>query len=155
MADQDLVERFYQAFAKKDAEAMAACYADEAEFSDPAFPHLNADEVRGMWRMLCGRSQDLRIEYVSRQTSLGCYQVDWQAWYTFTKTGRPVHNRVQASLQLKNGKIVHHQDRFNFWRWSRQAFGLPGWILGWTPILRKAVQAEAGKALQTFLKKRA
>jgi hypothetical protein len=43
--------------------------------------------------------------------------------------------------------IVEHVDRFNFWRWSRQALGLPGLVLGWTPVLRKKVGTTATERL--------
>lgn len=32
----ELIERFYQAFQRLDGEAMAACYAPQATFHDPA-----------------------------------------------------------------------------------------------------------------------
>lgn len=154
MTQENVVDRFYKAFAKCDAEAMAACYADTVEFSDPVFPLLKGEEARGMWRMLCGRSKDLRVEYVSRKLADDQYQVDWDASYTFTKTGRLVHNRIQADIKVKGGKIVWHRDHFNFWRWSRQALGVPGWVMGWTPFLKTAVRGEAGKALQIYLQKK-
>lgn len=48
-----LLHEFYGAFAAHDADRMVACYAPDAEFSDPVFPLLRGDEVRAMWRMLC------------------------------------------------------------------------------------------------------
>ncbi len=153
MNQEETVDRFYKALARCDAETMADCYADNAEFSDPAFPRLNAEQVRGMWRMLCSRSKDLRVEYVCRKLAHDHFQVQWDAWYTFSKTGRPVHNRIQADIRLQDGKIVVHRDSFSFWRWSIQALGLSGLLLGWSPLLRTAVRAEAGKALQTYLTK--
>jgi len=32
-----LIQRFYEAFQRSDAEAMAACYAPDVQFSDPVF----------------------------------------------------------------------------------------------------------------------
>ncbi len=106
-----------------------------------------------MWRMLCGRSSDLKIEYKLKKIDEQHFQVNWDATYTFSKTGRKVHNRIEAQLELDQGRIVRHQDHFDFWRWSRQALGLPGLMLGWSPIVRNAVRKEADQALQSFLKK--
>src|SRR6478672_11208014 len=36
----DLIRRFYSAFAARDADTMAACYAPDARFSDPVFTDL-------------------------------------------------------------------------------------------------------------------
>jgi ketosteroid isomerase-like protein len=152
MDNQQTVQKFYEAFKKADAETMAACYADHASFSDPVFPQLTSHEVRGMWRMLCGRSRDLKLDYQLQKIDDQHFKVTWNASYTFSKTGRMVHNRIEAHLELDQGRIIRHQDNFDFWRWSRQAFGVPGWLLGWSPILRNAVRKEAAKALQNFLK---
>jgi ketosteroid isomerase-like protein len=58
---ETLIREFYAAFARRDAEAMARCYHDEVFFSDPAFPKLNGEEARDMWRMLVARATDLEI----------------------------------------------------------------------------------------------
>ena len=47
------IERFYAAFAKLDANTMQACYAPNATFDDEAFSLNGAQEIGGMWRMLC------------------------------------------------------------------------------------------------------
>jgi ketosteroid isomerase-like protein len=57
-----LIHRFYDAFAARDAEAMAACYAAEIRFSDPVFPDLRGRDAGNLWRMLCEAGKDLRIE---------------------------------------------------------------------------------------------
>lgn len=51
----------------------------------------------------------------------------------------------------KEGKIVGHVDHFDFWRWSRQALGAPGLLLGWTPILRGKIRSRARGNLDRFL----
>ncbi|MDB5894551.1 MAG: snoaL-like protein, partial [Rhodoferax sp.] len=35
--------------------------------------------------------------------------------------------------------------------WSRQALGAPGMLLGWTPMLRNKVRAQAAANLRKFL----
>ena len=49
--------RLYEAFAKLDADTMAACYAPDARFDDEAFSLRGAREVGGMWKMLCAATQ--------------------------------------------------------------------------------------------------
>jgi ketosteroid isomerase-like protein len=39
----ELIERFYAAFGRKDGDAMAACYAPDARFSDPVFGELRGE----------------------------------------------------------------------------------------------------------------
>ena len=143
----ELIARFYEAFGRRDGDAMAACYAPDARFSDPVFPGLTGAEPGAMWRMLAGRSEDLQVELVEHDAE----SAHWRATYTFTQTGRPVVNDVHASFEFADGLIAEHVDDFSFWRWSRQALGTPGLLLGWTPLLRAAVRRRARAGLDEFM----
>ncbi|HOV56838.1 MAG TPA: nuclear transport factor 2 family protein [Rhodanobacteraceae bacterium] len=149
-ATEQLIERFYRAFQQRDAATMAACYHRRAVFRDPVF-ELNGANIGAMWTMLCGRAPDLRIEFDGVHAEGDHGRAEWQAWYTFGQTGRPVHNRIRAEFAFADGLIVDHVDRFDFWRWSRQALGLPGLLLGWTPALQAKVRAQAQGRLEQFL----
>jgi ketosteroid isomerase-like protein len=146
-ANKQVIERFYEAFGRRDGDAMAACYAPDARFSDPVFPGLKGSEPGAMWRMLTGRSEDLKVELLEHDAS----SAHWRATYTFTQTGRQVVNDVHASFVFADGLIAEHTDEFSFWHWSRQALGLPGLLLGWTPLLRRATQRKARASLDQFL----
>jgi ketosteroid isomerase-like protein len=149
-----LITRFYEAFARRDGAAMAACYHREARFSDPAFPNLRGNEIGAMWTMLCERAQEFSLTFKDVDADAESGQAHWEAKYLFSKTGRRVHNIIEAEFKFKDGLIVEHDDRFSFWRWSRQALGLPGVLLGWSGFLRAKVQAEAAKGLAAFQRKR-
>ena len=151
--NEALIHRFYEAFNAKDGDAMAACYAPDIKFSDPVFPALSGAEVGGMWRMLTRRAADLRVEHsgVSADDETG--RAHWEAWYTFAATGRKVHNVIDATFRFRDGEIIEHNDVFDFYRWSRQALGVPGVLLGWTPLLRNKVRGTAGGQLTRFLDK--
>jgi hypothetical protein len=149
------IERFYAAFAKLDADTMAACYAPGAEFEDEAFTLHGAVEVGGMWRMLCAatKAKPASLAHwklvVSAVTERSAH---WEAHYLFSATGRSVVNRIDAQFEFNaQGLITRHRDRFDFWVWSRQALGAPGWLLGWTPFLRAKVRRTAAANLQRFL----
>jgi len=146
----ELIERFYQAFARRDAEAMKACYADDIVFTDEVFPHLVGPRAGAMWNMLCERANDLQItaSEVSADDTTGGAR--WRALYTFSATGRHVENLVRASFTFRGGKIVRHVDSFDFWRWSRQALGPAGLLLGWSGALKRKVQGNAGKSLAAW-----
>ena len=74
-------------------------------------------------------------------------------WPT-TRSPRPDDrcvNDVHASFRFRDGLIAEHTDRFDFHRWSRQALGTSGLLLGWTPLLRSAVRRRARAGLDEFL----
>lgn len=147
----DLIRKFYTAFTQKDFLTMQSCYHTNAQFGDPVFPNLNSKQVKAMWEMLLTASTDLKVEIKDiKRTGVEGFYVQWEAWYTFTRTGRPVHNKVKSWLFLQDGLIHNHVDEFNLWRWSRQALGLSGWLLGWTPIVSNKVQAIAKSSLEKF-----
>jgi limonene-1,2-epoxide hydrolase len=155
--NQQTLETFYAAFAQLDAETMARCYSPDARFDDEVFSLRGQHEVAGMWRMLCAVTQakgrDVwRLTYDGLEADAQRGRAHWEAHYRFSTTGRMVHNIIDGAFEFNAaGQIVAHRDRFNFWRWSRQALGAPGLLLGWTPMLRSKVRAQAQANLQKFL----
>ena len=148
--NDELIERFYGAFAKLDGATMADCYATDARFSDPVFTNLRGTEPGAMWKMLTGRAKDLRIQLVDHQADDERGRAHWLADYTFS-TGRKVHNDVRAQFRFADGLIAEHTDSFSFYAWARQALGPVGLMLGWSPVVRGKVQREARAGLDTFL----
>lgn len=154
--NDELIQHFYAAFDRGDGDAMAACYAPEARFRDPVFGELSGAEAGDMWRMLTARAADLRVELAEHEASDETGSAHWTATYTFAQTGRPVVNDIRAAFRFSDpegpqaGLIAEHVDRFSFWRWSRQALGAPGLLLGWTPLLRRKVGAQARAGLDTY-----
>ncbi|MFT6868470.1 MAG: ketosteroid isomerase-like protein [Cyclobacteriaceae bacterium] len=150
--NQSIIQSFYSSFQNKDAKTMCALYHDEASFQDPAFGLLNVDQIRGMWTMLITRGgKDLKLEFEIIREDDTSGEAIWQAWYVFSKTKRPVHNVIKASFEFKDGKIIKHEDQFDFWKWSRMALGTPGILLGWTSYLQKKVSIESHKLLNRFM----
>ena len=150
----ELIERFYAAFDRRDGDAMAACYAPGAKFSDPVFGSLDAEQAGEMWRMLTSRAEDLRVELAEHDADATSGSARWIAHYTFTQTGRPVVNDVRATFRFEDGLIVGHVDKFGWWRWARQALGTPGVLLGWTPQLRLKVHRQARAGLSRWMQER-
>jgi ketosteroid isomerase-like protein len=145
-----LVTRFYEAFQKLDAEAMARCYADDVVFSDPAFGELRGEEARDMWRMLTQRAKDFSLTFSEVVADDREGRAHWVATYLFSQTGRVVVNRIDARFVFRDGLIVEHRDTFDLWRWARQALGFKGALLGWTPFVQQAIRAQARKGLDAF-----
>lgn len=149
----DVIERFYTAFQSCDANEMAACYHRDIYFSDEVFTGLRGPQAGSMWRMLCERARDLKIEFRDVEADDRSGRAHWEAWYTFAATGRPVHNVIDARFEFRDGKIVRHRDSFDFLRWSRQALWLTGVLVGWTPLLKRRVRREAAHSLERFIQK--
>ena len=151
----DIVNTFYSSLAARDGDAMAACYADEIVFADPAFGELRGRDAGDMWRMLCSSDTDLALEHHILESSDTDVRTNWIATYTFSATGNRVRNDIEATMKFRDGKIVDHRDRFGMWKWSSQALGLPGKLLGWSPPLQSKVRKTALENLAKFQAERA
>lgn len=149
-----LIEQFYQAFQKRDGVAMAACYHPDIRFGDPVFTDLEGFRAGAMWKMLCERGKDLSIVYSGIEADDREGKAHWEADYTFSGSGRKVHNVIDAKFRFQDGKIVEHCDSFDFYAWTRMALGPTGLLLGWTPFLQNSVRKQARKGLEDYIVKR-
>ena len=62
-----------------------------------------------------------------------------------------MHNEIDATFTFSDGVIASHRDVFDLWRWSRMALGKKGTLLGWTPLVRKAIRKQARKSLDAWI----
>ena len=152
-ANAQLIEHFYAAFARRDASAMATCYAPDARFRDPVFD-LAGGDIGAMWAMLCERGKDLTIVWRDIRADDATGRAHWEADYTFGATGRPVHNVIDAAFTFRAGRIASHVDTFDLWHWTRMALGFKGLVLGWTPFVRDAMRSQARRGLDAWLARR-
>jgi hypothetical protein len=148
--NEQLIDAFYNAFAAGNYAAMQVCYARGVSFEDAVFT-LKGKEVGAMWHMLSEGGRDLQASHRDVHADDSTGRAHWEAIYTFSSTGRKVHNIIEAEFQFQAGRILVHHDHFNFWRWSSQALGPTGMLLGWSPMLHNRVRATARARLDKFI----
>jgi hypothetical protein len=150
---RELIERFYKAFSSLDSKTMALCYAQDAKFDDEVFSLRGRTHIGGMWTMLCASiKKQGRSEWRLEVRDITDHSAHWEPTYRFSATGLMVHNVIDAEFEFDSqGLIKYHRDRFDFWRWSRQALGMPGIFLGWTGYMRRKVQRLASRQLAKHL----
>jgi ketosteroid isomerase-like protein len=150
--NEQLITRFYSAFQKLDYKSMQDCYSDDAIFNDPAFGILTNGKVKDMWEMMCKNARDFSLSFSDIQLLDEEYATcKWVAKYTFSKTSRPVTNHIKAHLRIHDGKITEHTDHFDIWKWSRQALGVPGMLLGWSGFMKTKIRNTAIGNLNKFV----
>ncbi|MDR6763438.1 MULTISPECIES: nuclear transport factor 2 family protein [unclassified Flavobacterium] len=149
--NEALITKFYTAFANSDFKTMAECYHPKIHFIDPAFGLLKEEQVSKMWEMLIIRSKgNLKIEFFDVKADEFTGSAKWVAAYNFSKTNRNVINRISAEFVFQDGLIIKHTDNFDVWKWSKQAFGPTGYLLGWTGFFHKKIQEQALLSLKKF-----
>ncbi|MDN3673552.1 nuclear transport factor 2 family protein [Flavobacterium branchiarum] len=153
-ANESTISKFYTAFANADAVKMSECYHPKIQFRDPAFGLLIEDQVFKMWEMLLKKSKgNIKIEFSDIKADDFVGSASWIATYNFSKTNRNVVNHVFAEFQFQDGLIIKHTDTFDVWKWSKQAFGITGYLLGWTGFFQKKIQQQALLSLQKYQSK--
>ena len=155
LSNHELIQKFYTAFAARNAEQMVDCYHQEIHFSDPVFTHLNGADAGDMWRMLCELGTDLEIEFSELHADQETGRAHWNANYTFSQSNRKIHNSIDAEFEFRDGLIVRHIDRFDLYKWMCMALGLPGRLLGWAPFIQNTLRRKALTGLKQWQKKRA
>jgi|TARA_R100000479_G_scaffold51000_3_gene24098 limonene-1,2-epoxide hydrolase len=150
--EDNIIEQFYQAFENLDAERMVETYHDDVTFEDPAFGVLRGEKAKNMWRMLCSSQQgkDFKVKTTHIEYTPEKGTARWEAYYTFGKKQRKVHNVINAKFEFKDGKIINHLDRFNLYKWSKQSMGITGFLLGWTAFFKKKLNKQTHMRLSQF-----
>lgn len=149
------IESFYTAFAKSDAAGMTQQYADDVIFEDPAFGQLKGQDAKDMWHLLMGRSQGgMKLTFDNVSATANTATAQWKAVYPYGPQKRIVTNLVTAQFELKDGKITKHTDDFDLWKWSSQALGVAGKLLGWSSFMRNKIQEQTGKLLKDYQAKK-
>ena len=147
-----MVHHLYAALRAGDGDAMAACYASDATFEDPAFGRLEGAEVGAMWRMLTSRSTGVQVELSEVAVAGTTGTARWVARYRFGPQQRPVVNDVRASFRFTpEGLVAEHRDRFDLARWGAQAMGPVQGVLGRTPLLGLLVRRTTRRQLDAFM----
>jgi len=145
-----VIERLYGAMNEHDGDGMAACYADDAVFEDPAFGELRDGRVKDMWRMLCAGAKDLKVDLREHGADGDGGHAHWVATYTF-RTGRHVVNDIQGTFRFgADGLIADHRDVFDLRKWAGQAIGPTGTVLGFTPLLTPIIRRTTRRQLDAW-----
>jgi ketosteroid isomerase-like protein len=152
MDNKALIEKFYTSFANGDSSGMTSCYHDNIEFEDPGFGKLFGNDAKLMWQMLLSRNKDLKVTFSDVQVTENKGSANWVATYIFGQTGRPVINKISASFEFADGKIIKHIDYFNLWKWTQQSLGFKGYLLGWSSFMKNKIHKMTKGLLENYKK---
>ncbi|EDP70030.1 hypothetical protein FBALC1_10872 [Flavobacteriales bacterium ALC-1] len=153
---ETLITKFYNAFNNLDAETMLSCYHDDIVFEDPAFGVLKGNSAKAMWQMLCASQKGKDFKVISSKIEANATEgsAHWEAFYSFSKTGRKVHNKIDAQFEFKDGLIIKHTDDFNLHKWAKQAMGIKGLLFGGMGFFKKKMHKQTNYLLEKYIKEK-
>lgn len=153
MNNKELITKFYKSFSNGDIDSMLECYHEEVIFHDPAFGILKGDHAKNMWRMLLAkRDESTKIACTDITITEKGGKATWTASYKYGPKRRSVINNVTAQMEIVEGKIIRHTDTFDMWKWTQQALGFSGYLLGWSPFMKNKIQHKLGSMLREYEK---
>ncbi|QXP62415.1 MULTISPECIES: nuclear transport factor 2 family protein [unclassified Polaribacter] len=154
MENKEIIKKFYTSFSNGNVTGMLECYHKDVVFKDAVFGRLEGDRAFKMWEMLLSnKKQDTTINFSNIEATAENGKANWVAEYLYGDKKRKVVNRVSADFRFKDGKIIQHFDTFDLWSWTKQAMGLPGYLLGWSSFMRNKIQQTTNNRLDVFIKK--
>lgn len=155
MNNTELIEKFYTSFANGNFKEMTACYHENIVFQDPVFGRLEGKRAVKMWEMLLTkRTESTKISFDNIHATSDHGTANWTAKYVYGDANRKVTNVVRANFKFKEGKIIEHIDSFDLWKWSKQAMGIVGYLVGWSPFMKNKIQKTTKMRLDTFIEKK-
>lgn len=154
-ANEIIIHKFYTAFANANIAQMCEYYHPDVQFRDPVFGLLKGEQVFQMWRMLIEKSNgNLKIDCTEISANEFLGTAKWIATYRFRKTNRNVVNTIAAKFLFKDGLIIKHTDDFDIWKWSKQALGIQGFLMGWTGFMQRKITDQARMSLNKYCERR-
>lgn len=152
MNNNKLIENFYNSFSSGDVKGMIACYHKNVIFKDPVFGTLKGEKAIKMWKMLLSkRTKTTKISFSNITATEDKGSANWKAEYLYGEKKRKVINNVTANFKFEDGKIIEHIDTFNLWKWTQQAIGTAGYLIGWTPFMKNKIQNTTKEQLENFM----
>ncbi|SCY07660.1 SnoaL-like domain-containing protein [Nonlabens sp. Hel1_33_55] len=151
MDTKTLLTQFYKGLKNANASNMTALYKDNSHFKDPVFGDLHGEHAISMWHMLFSKNNQVKISYKIIEATPTYGKVQWTANYLNGSNKRPVTNHVTANFKLADGEIVNHVDSFNLSKWSRQALGVSGLLMGWSSFMKNQIQKKTNSLLDHYI----
>jgi SnoaL-like domain len=146
--NQVLLQRLFTALDQHDYPTMGSCYHADALFHDIAFKLEKRQCILGMWHMIC-EGTDIRatFEVVHANDQEG--RVNLVDDYTFSDTGRHVHNVIDSRFRFQDGLTAEHKDSCDAHAWAAMALGgVSGFLAGRIRLLRSW---KASQMLKKFI----
>ncbi|KAJ7247004.1 hypothetical protein C8J57DRAFT_1359804 [Mycena rebaudengoi] len=154
----EVARAFFTAFSNMDYSSLAALTTEDFVFEDVAFPHIEGDVARGMYKWFITDQKRTQMKVIVHDiqpspTDPNAAIVSFTNDYYFNGT-KHILNKITAKLVITDGKVSLEQDSCSFPDWAKQALGpWIGTLLGSFQFTQTRVQAAAKERLDAFLLK--
>lgn len=154
MIDEQLSEvlaitrRLQVALRTGDLDAIARCYNPFAAYSDPVLGDLGAGSARQAWSLILPLLRSPSWSFSIDDVGLLSSRASTRLTFLFAPTARPVTLDISTVLQVRDGRIVRHDDDFSLFAWS-QGLPFPQRLVARSRSFRRRVNREARGGIAT------
>ena len=112
----NLVERFAEAFNRRDVDGLLACFTEDATYRDLFYgPHAGQAALRGMFERMFREGRDYRWQMDAIVMDAGRAAAEWTFGYTATAAvprseGRRVRMSGMSIFDLEDGRIRDYRE---------------------------------------------
>lgn len=125
-------------------------YHKNVVYDDVGFGKQKGENAKAVWQFLIENvDKNAVITFSNIQTFATTGQVNWSTTYYFGK--RKIKNNITATFRFQDDKIIYHKDDYSLWKWSQQAFGILGYLIGWSPVFHWLIRWQMQQNLRTFI----
>ena len=147
--NEQTIIHFLDSFSKRDFEEMNRMYSDDIVFFDPKVGLLREGIAKKLWKYQYENVNNFSFSFGEViQVDEEYYTCENIILYRHPQTKRKIKDKRKSYFRMENGKIVEQSDAFKFYAWNRQAFGIMGWVLGWSTFFQKRVKNNILSSLQ-------
>ncbi|KAJ7042164.1 hypothetical protein C8F04DRAFT_1229920 [Mycena alexandri] len=154
-AAADTALAFLTAYSNMDYDSLAALTSDDFSFSDAAYPLIEGDVARGMYRWFIHDKEKTQMKVIihdvqpsptDANTAIASFTDD----YLFN--GNHVINNITSTMVVTDGKLLSEKDSYSFAAWAEQALGpVIGPLAAPLSVTQGIIQVTAKVELDSFL----
>ncbi|KAJ7929615.1 hypothetical protein B0H13DRAFT_1859607 [Mycena leptocephala] len=154
-APADVARAFLTAYSNMDYDSLAALTTDDFVFQDAAYPNIQGDVARGMYRWFIHDQEKTKMTVIIHDVQPSATDAN-VAIATFTDdyffNGNHVINNITSTMVVTDGKLAQEQDAYSFEAWAEQALGpLVGPLAAPLSVTQTLIQVTAKIELETFM----
>ena len=108
---QDLMERYKQAWERRDPDLAMALYRDDAEMRLDPFeePRLGANAIRALWNDVAASQANVEFDAERVWTVARTVLTSWHAAYTWRATAERYRIRGFSTFELDDAGLIQRQ----------------------------------------------
>jgi len=121
----------FQPLTTSELSALAECYSDDVDFTDPLHHHVGRDRVMAYYAELLDGVQHCHFDFHDRQTVGNTSFLTWTMHLTHPRLhgGRTINVAGCSRLQWRGQRVCRHRDYFDVGAMLYEQLPLLGWLI--------------------------